>query len=94
MSGLQRNNSSNVLILVVQNVHTNVLRGLNVNNYFELLINMPFESKAKVKHFKIVCLSYNANIFHAVPWVCLQFVIVVFPDHAHLLFFIYGKLTA
>ena len=22
----------------------------------------------------------------AVPWVCLQFVIVVFPDHTHLLF--------
>ena len=25
--------------------------------------------------------------FLAVPWVCLQFVIVVFPDHTHLLFF-------
>ena len=25
-------------------------------------------------------------LFHAVPWVCLQFVIVVFPDHTHLLF--------
>ena len=22
----------------------------------------------------------------SVPWVCLQFVIVVFPDHTHLLF--------
>ena len=22
----------------------------------------------------------------AVPWLCLQFVIVVFPDHTHLLF--------
>ena len=27
-------------------------------------------------------------LFLAVPWVCLQFVIVVFPDHSHLLFFI------
>ena len=26
--------------------------------------------------------------FLAVPWVCLQFVIVVFPDHTHLLFFL------
>ena len=26
-------------------------------------------------------------LFLVVPWVCLQFVIVVFPDHAHLLFF-------
>ena len=23
-----------------------------------------------------------------VPWVCLKFVIVVFPDHTHLLFFV------
>ena len=27
-------------------------------------------------------------LFFAVPWVCLQFVVVVFPDHTHLLFFI------
>ena len=26
-------------------------------------------------------------LFLAVPWVCLRFVIVVFPDHTHLLFF-------
>ena len=26
--------------------------------------------------------------FLVVPWVCLRFVIVVFPDHTHLLFFI------
>ena len=25
-------------------------------------------------------------LFLAVPWVCLQLVIVVFPDHTHLLF--------
>ena len=27
-------------------------------------------------------------LFIAVPWVCLQFAIVVFPDHTHLLFYI------
>ena len=27
----------------------------------------------------------------AVPWVCLRFVIVVFPDHTHLLFFSKGR---
>ena len=26
------------------------------------------------------------GLFLAVPWVCLQFVIVVFPDRTHLLF--------
>ena len=26
-------------------------------------------------------------LFLAVPWLCLQFVVVVFPNHIHLLFF-------
>ena len=32
------------------------------------------------------CLIMVEWLFLAVPWGCLQFVIVVFPDHAHLLF--------
>ena len=32
------------------------------------------------------CLVIDVWLFLAVPWVCLQFVIVVFPDHTHLLF--------
>ena len=31
------------------------------------------------------CLDIVVWLFLAVPWVCLQFVIVVFPDHTHLL---------
>ena len=31
------------------------------------------------------CLVNVVWLFLAVPWVCLQFVIVVFPDHTHLL---------
>ena len=27
------------------------------------------------------------RLFLSVPWGCLQFVIAVFPDHTHLLFF-------
>ena len=34
-----------------------------------------------------LCLVIVVLLFLAVPWVCLQFVIVVFPDHTHLLFF-------
>ena len=34
------------------------------------------------------CLVMGEWLFLAVPWGCLQFVIVVFPDHSHLLFFI------
>ena len=32
------------------------------------------------------CLVIVVWLFLAVPWVCVQFVIVVFPDHTHLLF--------
>ena len=35
------------------------------------------------------CLVMVERLFLAVPLGCLQFVIVVFPDHTHLLFFIY-----
>ena len=34
------------------------------------------------------CLVVVERLFLAVPWGCLQFVIVVFPDHTHLLFFL------
>ena len=37
------------------------------------------------------CLLMVERLFIAVPWGCLWFVIVVFPDHTHLLFFIYSK---
>ena len=32
------------------------------------------------------CLLIVVRLFLTTPWVCLQFVIVVFPDNAHLLF--------
>ena len=32
------------------------------------------------------CLVMVVWLFLTVPWVCLRFVIVVFPDHTHLLF--------
>ena len=35
------------------------------------------------------CLMNVEWLFLVVPWVCLQFVIVVFPDHTHLLFLMY-----
>ena len=39
------------------------------------------------------CLVMVERLFLAVPRGCLQFVIVVFPDHTHLLFFITVQLT-
>ena len=34
------------------------------------------------------CLVVVERLFLAMPWGCLQFVIVVFPDHTHLLFLV------
>ena len=39
------------------------------------------------------CLVMVELLFLEVPWVCLQFVIVVFPDHTHLLFFLVNPYT-
>ena len=37
------------------------------------------------------CLVMVERFFLAVPWGCLWFVIVVFPDHTQLLFFLYHQ---
>ena len=37
------------------------------------------------------CLVMVERLFLVVPWGCLQFVIVVFPDHTHLLFLDYRR---
>ena len=37
------------------------------------------------------CLVVVERLFLAVPWGCLRFVIVVFPDHTHLLFLVPQK---
>ena len=34
------------------------------------------------------CLAMVERLFLPLPWGCLRFVIVVYPDHTHLLFFI------
>ena len=40
------------------------------------------------------CLMLVEWLFLAVPWGCLRFVIVVFPDYTHLLFLIYANFSA
>ena len=37
------------------------------------------------------CLMMVEQLFLAVPWGCLRFVIVVFPDHNHFLFLILNR---
>ena len=40
------------------------------------------------------CLIIVVWLFLAVSWVCLQFVIMVFPYHTHLLFLAYSKVPS
>ena len=40
-----------------------------------------------------LCLVMVEWLFLAVTWGCLRFVIVVFPDHTHLLFLVDGHLV-
>ena len=37
------------------------------------------------------CLVMVEWLFLAVPWGCLRFVIVIFPDHTHLLFLYFSE---
>ena len=39
------------------------------------------------------CLLMVERLFLAVPRGCLRFVIVVFPDHTHLLFWVFYKMS-
>ena len=53
--------------------------------------NLAIILMGKIELFALLSLSswYLVMVvwlFLAVPWVCLRFVIVVFPDHTHLLF--------
>ena len=62
-----------------------------------LHVNSSFAIILLGKRALVVLLSLSSMrivvvvwLFFRVPWVCLQFVIVVFPDHTHLLFLIFG----
>ena len=47
--------------------------------------NIRLIARAPLSFWYLVMVEW---LFLAVPWGCLRFVIVVFPDHTHLLFFL------
>ena len=62
-------------------------------HYFVSLLVLQIILKRKREMVALLLLSYGCLVtinvlwlFLAVPWVCLQCVIVVFPDHTRLLF--------
>ena len=65
-----------------QPAHRCSLKSLEYSMSVKLLTEHQFPvSKLKRRLYRLV----------AVPWVCLQFVIVVCPDHTHLLFLTESK---
>ena len=58
---------------------------LYVHSYFAIILKGKKELVALLS-LSSWCLVVVVWLFLAVPWVCLRFVIVVFPDHTNLLF--------
>ena len=58
---------------------------LYVHSSFAIIV-MAKRELAALLSLSSCCLVIGVCLFLAVPWICLQFVIVVFPDHTHLLF--------
>ena len=57
---------------------------LYVNSSFAIIL-MGKRELVSLLSLSSWCLVMVVWLFLAVPWVCLRFVIVVFPDHTHLL---------
>ena len=58
---------------------------LYVHSSFAIIFIEKVELVALLR-LSSLCLVMVVWLFLTVPWVCLRFVIVVFPDHTHLLF--------
>ena len=65
--------------------------------YFAFMVPRDCGGSFVAIDFFCFCYSHCKNLvvwlFLAVPWVCLPLVIVVFPDHTHLLVFSRLKLN-
>ena len=65
---------------------------LYVNSSIAIIL-MGKRELAALLNLSSWCLVMVKWLFLAVPWDCLRFVIVVFPDHTHLLFLRYFSVT-
>ena len=60
---------------------------LYVHSYIAIIL-MGKRELVALLYLSSWCLVRIERLFLAVPWGCLRFVIVVFPDHTHLLFLV------
>ena len=73
------------LIVGVCNCYMFCCTSLNVHSSFAIILMRKRELVA-LHSLSSWYLMIVVWLFLAVPWVCLQFVIVLFHDHTHLLF--------
>ena len=64
---------------------------LNVHSSFAIILMGKRELVALLS-LSSWCLVMVVWLFLAMPWVCLRFVIVVFPDHTNLLFLLFVQI--
>ena len=63
---------------------------LYVHSSFAIFL-MGKRELAALLSLSSLCLVMVVWLFLAVPWICLRFMIVVFPDHTNLLFLLIQK---
>ena len=59
-----------------------------VVHYFMYILVMGKRELVALLNLSSWCLVMVEWLFLVVPWGCLQFVIVVFPDHTHYYFYV------
>ena len=59
---------------------------LNVHSGFAIILTGKGGGLVALLGLPFWCLVVVVWLFLAVPWICLRFVVVVFPDHPHLLY--------
>ena len=72
-------------IVAVCNWYMFCCKYLYVHSFFAIILMGKRELVALLS-LSSWCLVIVVWLFLVVPWVCLQLVIVVFPDHTHLFF--------
>ena len=72
-----------MFIVVVCNCSVFYCTLLYVHSSFAIIL-MGKRGQVALLSLSSWCLVLVVWLFLAVPWLCLRFVIVVFPDHAHL----------
>ena len=74
--------------MIFLNLYTESSDTSSCRGVFDIVFNNLLHKLSIRNHFPYLQLMMVERLFLALPWGCLQFVIVIFPDHYHLLFLV------